>query len=83
MVPIVALESDGKTVAIASAFHVSMADLTKARGRVKDDKYRLMTLDAPQTTKLASAVHKGICQTISLFTQEPPRGTRQLWLRRL
>lgn len=53
-----------------------MRELTKARGRVKDDKYRLMTLDAPQTTKLASAVHKGICQTISLFTEEPPRGAR-------
>jgi len=43
---------------------------------VKEDKYRLMTLDAPQTTKLAGAVHKGICQAISLFTEEPPRGAR-------
>ncbi len=53
-----------------------MADLTKARGRVKDDKYRLVTLDAPQTAKLAGAVHKGICQTIKIFTEEPPRGAR-------
>jgi hypothetical protein len=35
-----------------------------------------MTLDAPQTTKLAGAVHKGICQAISLFTEDPPRGAR-------
>ena len=80
MMPIVALESDGKTVVLADRssqpIHVSMADLTKARGRVKDDKYRLVTLDAPQTTKLASAVHKGICQAISLFTEEPSRGAR-------
>lgn len=80
MMPILALETDGSSVAIADRsskpFHLSMAELTRARGRVKDDKYRLITLDAPQTTKLASAVHKGICQTISLFTEEPPRGGR-------
>lgn len=80
MMPILAIESDGKTVAVADRssqpLHISMADLTKARGRVKDDKYRLITLDAPQTTKLASAVHQGICQAISLFTEEPPRGAR-------
>ena len=81
MMPILALGSDGKRVTIADRssqpFHLSMADLTRARGRVKDDKYRLMTLDAPQPAKLAGAVHKGICQTISLFTEEPPRGGRQ------
>ena len=81
MMPILVIESDGKTVTIADRssqpFHLSMADLTKARGRVKEDKYRLMTLDAPQSAKLAGAVHKGICQTISLFTEEPPRGGRQ------
>ena len=81
MMPILALESDGKTVTVADRssqpFHLSMAELTKARGRVKEDKYRLMTLDAPQPAKLAGAVHKGICQTISLFTEEPPRGGRQ------
>ena len=81
MMPIVTLASDDKSVTVADRssqpLHLSMADLTKARGRVKDDKYRLMTVDAPQTTKLASAVHKGICQTISLFTEEPARGGRQ------
>ncbi|HUE99200.1 MAG TPA: BtrH N-terminal domain-containing protein [Anaerolineales bacterium] len=80
MMPILALETDGKSVTIADrsrqALHLSMEDLTKARGRVKEDKYRLMTLDAPQTAKLAGAVHKGICQAISLFTEEPPRGAR-------
>lgn len=80
MMPILAVESDGNSVAVADRsslpFHLSMAELTKARGRVKDDKYRLISLDAPQTAKLASAVHKGICQTIKLFTEEPPRGAR-------
>jgi hypothetical protein len=81
MMPILAIETGGKSVTLADRssqpFHLTMAELTKARGRVKDDKYRLITLDAPQTTKLAGAVHKGICQTISLFTEEPPRGGRQ------
>ena len=81
MMPILALESDGKAVTVADRssqpFHVPMPELTRARGRVKDDKYRLVTLDAPQPAKLAGAVHKGICQAISLFTEEPPRGGRQ------
>jgi hypothetical protein len=80
MMPILAVEVGDKTVTIADRssqpLHISMAVLTKARGRVKEDKYRLMTLDTPQPTKLASAVHKGICQAISLFTEEPPRGAR-------
>ncbi|HEX9840216.1 MAG TPA: BtrH N-terminal domain-containing protein [Anaerolineales bacterium] len=80
MLPILAVETDGKSVSIADRssqlLHLSMADLTKARGRVKEDRYRIMTLDAPQTTKLAAAVHMGICQAIKLFTEEPPRGAR-------
>jgi len=80
MMPILAVESDGESITIADRssqpLHLSMAELTKARGRVKDDKYRLITLEAPQTAKLASAVHKGICQAIKLFTEEPPRGAR-------
>jgi hypothetical protein len=80
MLPILATETDGSSVGVADRssqpFHLAMADLTRARGRVKDDKYRLVTLDAPQPAKLAGAVHKGICQSISLFTEEPPRGAR-------
>ena len=80
MIPSLAIETDGQSVAMvdrsSQPFHVSMRELTKARGRVKEDKNKLMTLDAPQTTKLAAAVHKGICQTISLFTEEPPKGGR-------
>ena len=78
--PVVALDADETGVRIADRssqpFHVSMPELTKARGRIKDDKYRLITLDAPHPAKLAAAVHKGICQAISLFTEEPPRGAR-------
>lgn len=80
MLPFLAMATDGQTVTVvdrsSQPFHVSIEQLTKARGRVKEDKYRLMTLDAPQPSKLAGAVHKGICQAISLFTEEPPRGGR-------
>ena len=80
MMPILAVEMDHQSVTVADrssqALHISMAELTKARERVKEDRYRLITLDAPQTTKLAGAVHKGICQAISLFTEEPPGGAR-------
>lgn len=80
MMPILAVEVDYETVTIADRssqpLHISMAELTKARGRVKEDKYRLITLDAPQPAKLAGAVHKGIWQAISLFTEKPPKGGR-------
>ena len=80
MMPILAVEVENETVTIADRssrpFHLSMAELTKARGRVKKDKYRILTLDVPQTAKLAGAVHQGIYQAIRLFTEEPPRGAR-------
>lgn len=80
MLPVLSVESTGSMVTVvdrsSQPLHLSMEQLTKARGHVKEDRYRLITLDAPQTTKLAGAVHRGICQTISLFTEEPPRGAR-------
>jgi hypothetical protein len=80
MMPMLAVVVDDQSVTIADRssqpFQISMQGLTKARGRVKEDRYRLITLDAPQTAKLAGAVHKGICQAISLFTENPPRGAR-------
>jgi hypothetical protein len=80
MMPILAADVDGDSVTIADRssqpLHLAMTELTKARGRVKEDRYRQITLEAPQTAKLAGAVHKGICQAISLFSEEPPRGGR-------
>jgi hypothetical protein len=78
MFPISAVALDGKDVLIADRssrpLHVSMGELTKARGRVKEDRYRLITLDAPQPAKLAAAVSKGIYQCLQLFTEKPPKG---------
>ncbi len=52
----------------------SAADLATARGRVKKDKHRLLTLDPPRPEKLAEAVAAGIWDTIRLFTEKPPKG---------
>jgi hypothetical protein len=80
MNPILAVGLDEKQVVIADRssqpLRISMDELTKARGRVKDDKYRFVTLDAPQPTKLAAAVSKGIYQCIQLFIEKPPKGAR-------
>lgn len=80
MLPLLVLGAEGETVSVADRssqpLHISMAEFSKARGRVKEDRFKLMTIEAPQPAKLPSAVHKGICQTISLYTEEPPRGAR-------
>jgi endonuclease YncB( thermonuclease family) len=81
MVPIVVYGMDGDTALIADrssqTLRVPMDVLTKARGRVKKDKYRLATIEPPKASKLAAAAQKGIWQCISLFTDKPLRGTRQ------
>jgi len=43
---------------------------------VKKIKNRLLTLQAPLPEKLASAVRLGICDTIRLFTEKPPKGSK-------
>ena len=55
---------------------VPLAELNAARGRIKKDKFRVMTLAAPDLSRLPSAVSKGIWQCISLFTDAPPKGKR-------
>jgi hypothetical protein len=50
--------------------------LAAARARVKKDKFRVVTLDAPDERKLVSAVQRGIWQCIQLYTEKPPKGAR-------
>jgi len=80
MMPVVvyALDRDDVLIADRSSqlFRVPMEELTKARARVKEDKFRLITLEPPQPVKLVSAIQKGIWQCVELFTERPPRGTR-------
>ena len=55
---------------------VSPETLAAARGRVKKDKFRIITLEPPVADKLAAAVQAGIWDTIKLFTEKPPKGSR-------
>jgi hypothetical protein len=55
---------------------VSTGVLRAARARVKKDKFRLVTFDPPITDKVATAVHLGICDCIKLYTEAPPRGSK-------
>ncbi|MCB0011792.1 MAG: DUF4872 domain-containing protein [Anaerolineales bacterium] len=55
---------------------ISPATLASARGRVKKDKFRIITLEPPVPDKLPAAVQAGIWDTIKLFTEKPPKGSR-------
>jgi hypothetical protein len=50
--------------------------LQAARARVKKDKFRVITLDPPIDDKLVSAVQLGICDSIKLYTEKPPKGSK-------
>ena len=72
-------DAEGDAVWIADrakvALRVTTGQLAAARARVKKDKFRVLTLGNPDPNKLASAVHKGIWDTIKLFTDQPPKGS--------
>lgn len=55
---------------------ISGEDLAAARGRIKKDKHRLLTLEAPDADKLATAVTAGIWDAIRLLTEKPPKGSK-------
>ena len=50
--------------------------LDEARARVKKDKNRLVSLDPPNPDKLKAAVKQGIWDCVQLFTEKPPKGSR-------
>jgi hypothetical protein len=56
--------------------HCTTEELAAARGRVKQDKHRLVTLEAPDPAKLPAAVSAGIWDCIRLYTEPPPKGTK-------
>lgn len=67
-----------KTVSLADGSHapltVTTDELAQARARVKKDKFRIATLEAPDPAKLATAIQQGIWDCIKLFTEKPPKG---------
>ena len=56
--------------------YTTTSGLAAARGRVKNNKHRLLTLEPPIPEKLPAAVRKGIWDCIKLFTEAPPKGSR-------
>lgn len=80
MAPLIVYGMEGDTVSIGDRSHrpfqVTREELMRARARVKEDKFRVMTLGAPDFDKLPAAVQKGIWQCISLYTEAPPKGKK-------
>lgn len=82
MMPIIVYSYDeaAKTACLADrarvGLRISTDDLDLARSRVKKDKYRVMVLGAPDLSKVSSAVQKGIFDCIKLYTEEPPKGSK-------
>ncbi len=78
MIPIVVVQREDDDYWVADrarrAMRVPAAALTAARGRVKQDRYRLMTIDPPDPKHAAPALTKGLWQCLSLFTEAPPKG---------
>jgi hypothetical protein len=64
--------ADRATVPLA----VTTSELAAARAKVKKDKFRILTLEPPDVAKLSSAVVSGIWDTVKLYTEAPPKGSR-------
>lgn len=54
---------------------VTTDELDTARSRIKKDKHRLLILEHPDDSLLASAIRQGITDCIQLMTEKPPRGS--------
>lgn len=80
MLPVVVAGSQDDTFYVADRsrrlFKVAAETLADARGRGKHERHRQVVVDAPNEGKLPAAVQKGIWDCIKLFTEMPPRGSR-------
>jgi hypothetical protein len=82
MLPVVVYgyDEDQNVVNIADRAHVPLTvtpeELAAARGRTKKNKFKLLTLEAPNADKIKFAVEAGIRDCIQLFTQPPPKGSK-------
>ena len=55
-------------------WNVPAADLIKAMGRVKKDRYGLMLLGEPDNDLLPAAIRAGLRDTVQLMLEKPPKG---------
>ncbi len=56
--------------------HAKPDTLHRARARVKKDKFRVLTIDPPVAEKVPAAVRAGIWDCIKLYTEKPPKGSK-------
>ncbi len=79
MMPIVIYGYDGSADVVHIAdrsrapLTATTSELAAARARVAQDKHRVVTLGAPDLSRLPAAVEAGIRTCVSLFTDEPPK----------
>ena len=80
MWPMVVYGHEGARAMIADRagvpLEVPAEALETARARVKTEKFRVVAIEAPKEDKLVSAANMAIWQCIRLFTEAPPKGTR-------
>ncbi len=80
MFPLTVVGQDGDVFLVADGsrrpFPLTAEELSQARGRVKKDRFRLMTVEPPDPARLPAAVQKGLWQCVNLYTEAPPRGSR-------
>lgn len=80
MQPVLVYGLESGQVYIADRSHrpllVHADEFLHARGRVKKDKYRVISLGLPEERKLVPGVQKGLWQCIRLYTEMPPKGAR-------
>ncbi len=78
MIPVVVYGVDKGSVYLAdqsrAALNVSIKDFTKARARVKKEKFRMMTITVPAFDKLAQNVDAAIRASIKSFFTSPVKG---------
>lgn len=55
---------------------VTPAELAAARGRIKKDRHRLMTLEAPNPDKLPLAVQQGLWDCLKRYTEPPVKSAK-------
>lgn len=79
MQPLVVLGHDGEDFLVADGAlrdqRVSAGALAIARGRVKKDRYRMMTLEPPDADRLADGLRRGMETCAALFLDKPPAGS--------
>jgi hypothetical protein len=78
--PLVVYGSEQGTVHIADRAAVPLTvttdEFNAARGRVKKDKFRLLTLDEPDPDKLPQAVQLGIRDTLKRYVESPVKNAK-------